>query len=170
MLKLVVLSQGLTGLSHEIKGETTTVGRSDDNTFTIPEASVSGNHCEIVQRGEAFFVKDLESTNGTFIDGGKVKTGPLKPGQILRIGNIDVRFETGEGGTPAAGGDQTVVIPKGKGLLREDMQNGGKTTALSKGGPFKKQSNKGTKVFIGAIVAVVIIIAGLLIVAVQRIK
>src|SRR5436309_3365617 len=97
MAKLVVLSEGLTGLTHELKVEKTTVGRLDDNTFQIAEPSVSSHHCEVIQRGNDIVVKDLNSTNGTFINGEKITEAALKPGQILRLGKVEVRQENRQG-------------------------------------------------------------------------
>ena len=69
MAKLVVLSEGFTGLTYELKVEKTTVGRVEDNAFQISEQSVSSHHCELLQRSNDILVKDLNSTNGTFING-----------------------------------------------------------------------------------------------------
>src|SRR6185369_756 len=94
MAKLVVLSAGMTGRSHELKADTTTIGRVEDNTFQIAEPSVSSHHCEILLKGSEVMVKDLGSTNGSFINGEKVTESVLKPGQILRLGQIEMRLET----------------------------------------------------------------------------
>ena len=51
MAKLVILSQGMTGRSHELKVDKTTIGRVEDNTFQIAEPSVSSHHCEMLLRG-----------------------------------------------------------------------------------------------------------------------
>src|SRR6516162_6060492 len=105
MAKLVLLSAGLTGRTHELKGEKTTVGRVEDNMFQVAEPSVSSHHCEILLRGNDVVVRDLNSTNGTFINGEKIIESPLKPGQILRLGQIEMRLETGEGaGAPVPSG------------------------------------------------------------------
>ncbi len=94
MAKLVLLSPGMTGRTHELKGDKTTVGRVEDNTFQIPEPSVSSHHCEVVVHGNEVLVRDLNSTNGTYINGEKVTEKVLKPGQILRLGQIEMRLET----------------------------------------------------------------------------
>src|SRR6476646_4706240 len=94
MAKLVVLSAGLTGRSHELKADKTTIGRVEDNTFQIAEPSVSSHHCEVEMRGSDVLVKDLNSTNGTFINGEKVSESVLKPGQTLRLGQVEIRLET----------------------------------------------------------------------------
>src|SRR5262250_2221634 len=94
MPKLVLLSAGMTGRMHELKGDKTTIGRVEDNTFPIVEASISSHHCEILLKGSDVVVKDLNSTNGTFINGEKITESPLKPGQVLRLGQIEMRLET----------------------------------------------------------------------------
>src|SRR5207253_1777783 len=93
MAKLVVLSAGMTGRTHELKVDTT-IGRVDDNSFQISEPSVSSHHCEILLRGPEVVVRDLNSTNGTYINGEKVTESVLKPGQVLRLGQIEMRLET----------------------------------------------------------------------------
>src|SRR5213080_2459919 len=94
MAKLVLLSAGMTGRTHELKVEKTTIGRVEDNTFQIAEPSVSSHHCELLLRGSEVVVRDLNSTNGTFINGEKVEEKVTKPGQVLRLGQIEMRLET----------------------------------------------------------------------------
>src|SRR6188474_245790 len=94
MAKLVVLSAGMTGRTHELKVDKTTIGRVEDNTFEIAESSVSSHHCEVLLRGNDVLVRDLNSTNGTFINGQKISESVLKPGQVLRLGQVEMRLET----------------------------------------------------------------------------
>lgn len=94
MAKLVVLTQSMAGRSCDLAAErTTTIGRVEDNVFQIAEPSVSSRHCEILLRGEDVVVKDLNSTNGTFINGEKISEGVLKPGQTLRLGNVELKLD-----------------------------------------------------------------------------
>ena len=72
------------------------VGRTKKNLLCIPDASVSGEHAEIVKRGDVWFVRDLMSSNGTFVDGERVKEQPIKSGQVLRFGLADARFCIGK--------------------------------------------------------------------------
>ena len=150
MPKLVVLSEGLTGRSYELKVEKTTIGRLEDNSFQIAEQSVSSHHCEVLLKGNDVIVKDLNSTNGTFINGEKITEKALKPGQILRLGQIEVRLEgDGEaGGTPAPAEKKkmdpnTRVIPRGVKL--NEFEQGTAGVKFDKNSPFAKKSNK-TKV------------------------
>src|SRR5260370_4486039 len=114
MLKLVLLSEGMTGRTLELKADKSAIGRTEDNTFQIAEPSVSSHHCEVSLRGGDAFVRDLGSTNGTYIAGEKVAEGALKPGQVLRLGQVTIRLETDAPPAPAKKPmDRTVVIPAG---------------------------------------------------------
>src|SRR5437763_2968263 len=123
MVKLVLLSAGMAGRSHELKVDKTTIGRLEDNTFQIPEPSVSSHHCEVLLNGNDVVIKDLNSTNGTFINGDKISESKLKPGQVLRLGQIELRLETdataaagAAAGTPAPTSTSTPTPPSTKKL------------------------------------------------------
>src|SRR5262245_34262601 len=147
MAKLVILSEGMTGRSHELTVDKTTIGRVDDNTFPIVDPSVSSHHCEVLLKGTDVVVHDLNSTNGTFIEGEKISEGVLKPGQILRLGQIQLRLEPVPSSAPAGAPpkknptDSTMMIPRGVSL--NDLEQGGRQQGFgtaSKG--FSKKTNK----------------------------
>lgn len=94
MPKLVVTNKTLTVMAHELGDKWVTIGRHDGNAFQIVETSVSGRHCEVRLRGEELIVRDLLSSNGTFVDDKKIVEGVLKPGQTLRLGDVELRLET----------------------------------------------------------------------------
>ena len=85
---------------HELKADKTTIGRVEDNTFQIAEPSVSSHHCEILLRGSDVVIRDLNSTNGTFINGEKVTESVLKPGQMLRLGRSRCGWRRAHAGAP----------------------------------------------------------------------
>jgi len=93
MARLVVIAKGSQGLAHELNGHWTTVGRADGNVFQIVEPSISGRHCEVMLKGDELLVRDLLSTNGTFVAGQKISEAVVKPGETLRLGEIELRFE-----------------------------------------------------------------------------
>jgi pSer/pThr/pTyr-binding forkhead associated (FHA) protein len=174
MAKLVILNQGMTGRSHELTVDRTTIGRVDDNTFHIQDASVSSHHCEVHLRGAEILIRDLNSTNGTFINNEKVSEAVLKPGQTLRLGQVELKLDNGEGigapppsttpaGAPAAPAkprqvDATMVIPRGVSL--NQLEQGGTTKGLGAATAFSKKKNKTNTIFIvvGVVVAIVIIV------------
>lgn len=147
MARLVLLSEGFTGRTCELKTDKTTVGRLPDNSFQIADASVSSHHAEILLRGKEVVVRDLDSTNGTFINNERVTEAAVKPGQILRLGMIDMRLETGEVQPLEQKRllDQTRVIPKGVKL--DELESMRTPLDLDKKG-FEKKSNKANLLFI----------------------
>jgi pSer/pThr/pTyr-binding forkhead associated (FHA) protein len=101
MTRLVIQTQSLAGRSHELNADRTTIGRIEDNAFQIAEQSISSHHCEVLLRGNDVVIKDLDSTNGTFINDEKITEGVLKLGQTLRLGQVELRLDTGATGVPA---------------------------------------------------------------------
>lgn len=152
MPKLVVLSEGMTGRSHNLSEPMTTIGRLEDNAFQIPEPSVSSHHCEIHLRGSDVVIKDLNSTNGTFIAGQKIEgEAVVKPGQVVRLGQIELRLEGDQSAAaPKKLPDKTVAIPQGVNL--SSMDQGTKTMVFDKNSPFAKKTDSGKKFVIGAII------------------
>jgi predicted component of type VI protein secretion system len=174
MAKLVILTHGLTGRTHELKVDKTTIGRVEDNTFQIAEPSVSSHHCEILLRGNDVVVKDLNSTNGTFINDEKITESVLKPGYTLRLGQIELRLENGAPAAPApvasapaassapapAPAKKTEPARASRGVSLSDLESGaGRPVGFDTATAFSKKRNKfGTYFWIGAIVVGVVII------------
>lgn len=162
MAKLVLLSAGMTGRTHELKADKTTIGRVEDNVFQIAEPSVSSHHCEILLQGNDVVVKDLNSTNGTFINGQKVSDSPLKPGQILRLGQIEMRLETDSGAPAPKKLDQTLVMQRGVSLT--ELETGARAPGFdTKNAGFSKKDNKGNKILIAVCGVLGLVIVGLLV-------
>jgi predicted component of type VI protein secretion system len=90
MPKLIVNPGTSQAREFELKPGAYLVGRAAGNDIRIEDPSVSSNHAQLVVQGEVIVVKDLESTNGTFINGTPVKYGELRPGQGLRLGWVDM--------------------------------------------------------------------------------
>jgi pSer/pThr/pTyr-binding forkhead associated (FHA) protein len=174
MARLVLLSEGLTGRTFDLKGAKTTVGRVPDNDFQIAEASVSSHHCELHLQGKDVLVKDLDSTNGTFVNGERVTETVLKPGQILRLGMIEMRLESGDASPGAGAGtggakkvlDKTLVIPQGVKL--DELEGTRAPLKFDKGAGFEQKTNFATKVFVTAAVLVGVVLVVLLLIVVMK--
>jgi len=88
------------------------IGRADYNDLVVPDPSVSTSHAKLQRREGVWVLVDLDSTNGTFVDGERVKgEAPLAPGATVRFGDVQLVFE------PT---DDALVVAKGGGtqLLR----------------------------------------------------
>ena len=69
------------------------IGRSEDSDIFLVDPSVSRNHAIVEFVGDAPVVRDLESTNGTFVNGERVTTRRLLSGDVIMFGNTQLRLE-----------------------------------------------------------------------------
>ena len=69
------------------------IGRGASNQIVLDyERSVSGTHCEIFAQGDGFFLRDLGSSNGTYLDGVRVAdTVPVQDGSVIKLGRLELR-------------------------------------------------------------------------------
>ncbi|MGH7535865.1 MAG: FHA domain-containing protein [Gemmatimonadales bacterium] len=94
LASLMVRSGDLKGQRFAVRTAVTNIGRADYNDVVILEPSVSTSHAKLQRRESVWVLTDLDSTNGTFVDGEPV-TGemPLSPGATIRFGEVSVLFE-----------------------------------------------------------------------------
>lgn len=69
------------------------LGKKNDNDIIINDKTVSRNHVEIETTQDSFLLRDLNSTNGTLINGTRVKEAFLSPGDIISIGNTKITYQ-----------------------------------------------------------------------------
>lgn len=89
-----------------LPGHMRTIGRSAGATFVVDVPLISRVHCRLTVADDGMVeVADLDSTNGTWIDGEKITTATLAEGQVLRVGRVEFMLERDE--PPAEDGDAT---------------------------------------------------------------
>jgi pSer/pThr/pTyr-binding forkhead associated (FHA) protein len=77
-----------------LPGHLRTVGRSAGANLIVDAPLVSRVHCRITVADDGTVeVTDLESTNGTWIDGSQITTAPLAEGHVLKVGRVEFRLE-----------------------------------------------------------------------------
>ncbi len=103
MARLTVKTAGLEHLSIEPRLGVNRIGRSPASDFQIVHPTVSALHCELVLEGSGLILRDLESTNGTFVGGKRIRETKLSAGETIRLGQVELFVETVE---------VTVAIPK----------------------------------------------------------
>ncbi len=80
-----------------------TIGRKPDNDIVIDNPAISGHHCKLVKQGSGFFVEDLESTNGTFLNEKRVKTSGLHHNDVVGLAKHALVFvDDAQAPAPAA--------------------------------------------------------------------
>jgi predicted component of type VI protein secretion system len=84
------------------------IGRKPDNDIPLDNAAVSGHHCKLYESGGTWFVEDLNSTNGTFVNEKKVLKAGLKPGDTVTVVKYSLLFTDEK---TAAVGKPEIVLP-----------------------------------------------------------
>ncbi len=92
--RLVVIVEGKPGKEHVLKPGITTLGRSPKTDIQVLFSEVSRTHAEVVWEADGFAILDLDSENGVFVNGEKVKKQPLKDGDTIQIGPQKFVFRT----------------------------------------------------------------------------
>src|SRR5207248_1281673 len=107
----LVRSGGLVGQRLSVRNPVVNIGRADYNDLVVPDPSVSTSHAKLQRREGVWVLLDLDSTNGTFVDGERVKgEAPLAPGATVRFGDVQLLFEPTDDALVVAKGGGTQVL------------------------------------------------------------
>jgi predicted component of type VI protein secretion system len=94
MPRLVAQSPEFSGKVFDLTGSEISVGRVADNRVQVEHASVSGHHAVLSLDALDYVIKDLDSTNGTRINGERITQQKLRRNDILRLGNIELLYDS----------------------------------------------------------------------------
>lgn len=105
-LARVEIAQGSSARrTHVIDRQVCTIGRGAHNDLRVDDESVSPSHATLLLKGETWFLSDLRSGTGTWLDGYRVAgERPLAPGAVIRVGEVKLTFWPGT--AAGKGGDQ----------------------------------------------------------------
>src|SRR5579885_1647988 len=92
MGKLILTLDGQELAQYELEKERYTIGRLADNDIHIDNMAVSGHHALIINILKDSFLEDLNSTNGTYVNGKLVKKHALQHGDVVTVGHHQLRF------------------------------------------------------------------------------
>ena len=160
MPKLTVLTEGIEPTSFDLTKEVTSVGRVEGNDIVLDHQSVSGSHGELILRGhQDVYIRDLGSTNGSYIDGKKVAESPVQPGEVITFGEVQLKLE---GARKMQSHDKHLE----QGVKLGDL--GAAPKGPAKG--FTKKSDKTGRYFAIAGVVVTIILIGVIFLVVNKFK
>ena len=79
--------------SRPLTETSTTFGRSKSCDVVLPDTAVSSHHIKIARQGKVFLLRELESKNGTFVNGERLRERVLRPGDEITIGNTTITFQ-----------------------------------------------------------------------------
>ncbi len=93
--KFKIVSQEHRGQTFTLSGPKHTVGRTENCDICIPNSAVSSRHCALTRQEDGdYLLTDLDSTNGTVVNGKKVDEVKLQHSDIVRIGSIEIIYES----------------------------------------------------------------------------
>lgn len=122
MAKLVLGFNGQTLHEYPLDRETLTIGRKADNDIHIDNLAVSGNHAKILTILNDSFIEDLDSTNGTYINGEKIIRHALRNGEIIAIGKHELKYVNDAADAGSGDFEKTMVIrPDAAGMPAQDQ-------------------------------------------------
>src|SRR5512136_3294615 len=110
MARLVLSLDGQVLAEYNMSKERYTVGRLPDNDIRIDNSAVSGHHALVINILNDSFLEDLNSTNGTYVNGKLIKKHALQHDDVITVGHHTLRFVDGEGDAPADEFEKTMVI------------------------------------------------------------
>ena len=95
MIRLILNYEGSDLPTHELFGEFVFIGRAPSNQIVIDHPAVSAQHALLLRVRDSYSLKDLNSTNGTQINGDFVTDAELKDGDTIRFGSVIAVFAGG---------------------------------------------------------------------------
>src|SRR5438270_804915 len=160
MPKLILTTEAQGKVAYEFAERSITIGRAPDNMIVIDDASVSSRHALLELRGEIYRLKDLESTNGTKVNGVPITDTVLRFEDRIRFGAIESRFE------PDVRGSQP--LPQLESFEAKPAESSAAPSTFGNASPFRQRSTSRDRVelvvygvaaiaaltFLGSIIAV----------------
>ena len=122
--KIIVLAGPLCGEAFPLDGVSVTIGRDSATELSIPDRLISRRHCEVQTVSGGFVLRDLGSSNGTFVNGIPMRERSLEHGDRIRVGDSVLLFldrqagshvdSNGEALTEGAVDDRATRPPRGE--------------------------------------------------------
>lgn len=115
MARLILSLDSQVLAEYNMSKERYTIGRLPDNDVRIDNPAVSGHHSLIINILNDSFLEDLNSTNGTYVNGKLIKKHALQHGDVITIGHHQLRFSDQQASEPEQDEfEKTMVIPAGQ--------------------------------------------------------
>ncbi len=123
MARLILSLDGQVLAEYNMNKERYTVGRLPDNDIRIDNPAVSGHHSLIINILNDSFLEDLNSTNGTYVNGKLIKKHALQHGDVITVGHHQLRFVDSQSGeTEPDEFEKTMVITPGSALAAQAVK------------------------------------------------
>jgi hypothetical protein len=156
MPKLQIMMPDTGEITHELVDELITLGRLPDNNIQVDDASVSSHHAQLNLSGNGnYLLKDLNSTNGTRVNGAPVTDTQLRNGDRVRLGKIEAAYfsDTVHANEPLPAAIEPVATPAAESVRPTNFENAS---------PFQRKHRKKDPIAVYIMILAGIAIAALL--------
>jgi pSer/pThr/pTyr-binding forkhead associated (FHA) protein len=130
--KLILTTESQGKVAYEFAERSISIGRAPDNMIVIDDPSVSSRHAQLEMAGETYRLKDLESTNGTKVNGVPITETLLRFEDRIRFGAIEARYE------PDARGSQP--LPELESIEAKPAEISAAPPSFGNASPFRQRS------------------------------
>ena len=133
MARLILSLDGQVLAEYNMNKERYTVGRLPDNDIRIDNAAVSGHHSLIINILNDSFLEDLNSTNGTYVNGKLIKKHAMQHGDVITVGHHQLRYvETQAGDNEPDEFEKTMIITPGSAIAAQAAQRASASAPVNK--------------------------------------
>lgn len=165
MPRLTIRSESGEKTSHDLVEESVTIGRSPENSICLDDISVSNRHAELIMAGDVCQLRDLDSTNGTLVNGEPITQVQLRAGDRIRFGKVDAYYEA-----DAAGDAQP--LPQSEEIQARPAELSARPVDFANASPFasarKEKDPTRRLVFAAALAALIAFAASMIAVLMMR--
>lgn len=141
----------ISGVTHELVDEAITIGRGADNTIVVNDPSISTHHAQLLLEGDTYRLKDLDSTNGTRVNGKPVTESVLRVDDRIRFGAAEAKYESS-----TAGGSKP--LPKPGEIKAHVAEAGAELARVPSASPFRRQEQQNDAVRTGIVIGLGIVL------------
>jgi pSer/pThr/pTyr-binding forkhead associated (FHA) protein len=151
MACLKITSGAQSGRQFDIDRNEISIGRIPDNVIALDDPSASSRHCLVIRDGRKYTLRDLGSTNGTYLNGNRIREARLKPQDVFMAGAIEILFDGDDVDVPEPSEDTSSI--------RETVRIDSIPESVRPGAlPFEvRRSRKGLWLTVTAVVALALI-------------
>ena len=132
MPKLILATEAQGKVAYEFAESSISIGRAPDNMIVIDDPSVSSRHALLELSGDTYRLKDLDSTNGTKVNGVPITDTVLRFDDRIRFGAIDARYE------PDVRGSEP--LPELETIEAQPAESSAAPTGFGNASPFRQRS------------------------------
>ena len=141
----------ISDVTHELVDEAITIGRGSDNTIVVNDPSISTHHAHLLLEGDTYRLKDLDSTNGTRVNGKPVTETVLRFDDRIRFGAAEAKYQSSEvsGSKP---------LPKLEEITAHFAEAGVELPHLSSAPPLRRQEQQNDPMRTGILIGLGIVL------------